>query len=74
MTDSHLHSAAQAAHTKYALVCGGCFRHNGLVGGGKEEWERTRTWLLLTGSWKESSLELKALCSTAVFDRMDMPS
>jgi len=35
---------SQAAHTKYALVCGGCFRHNGLVGGGKEEWERTQ-WI-----------------------------
>ncbi|KAJ9092447.1 hypothetical protein QFC21_006829 [Naganishia friedmannii] len=29
---------SQANQTKYALVCGGCFRHNGLVGG-KDEWE-----------------------------------
>lgn len=29
---------AQATQTKYALVCGGCFRHNGLVGD-KDEWE-----------------------------------
>lgn len=32
---------AQAAHSKYALVCGECFRHNGLVGS-KYEWERMR--------------------------------
>lgn len=32
---------SMSAQTKYALVCGGCFRHNGLVGGGKEEWENT---------------------------------
>jgi hypothetical protein len=32
---------AQASQSKYALVCGECFRHNGLVGG-KYEWERMR--------------------------------
>lgn len=32
---------AQAAQNKYALVCGECFRHNGLVGS-KYEWERMR--------------------------------
>ncbi|WVQ78166.1 hypothetical protein IAT38_000249 [Cryptococcus sp. DSM 104549] len=30
---------SQAVQSKYALVCGECFRHNGLVGG-KYEWER----------------------------------
>lgn len=34
--------AAQATQTKYALVCGGCFRHNGLVGD-KGEWENMST-------------------------------
>ncbi|KAK1924624.1 hypothetical protein DB88DRAFT_524678 [Papiliotrema laurentii] len=34
---------SQAAHSKYALVCGECFRHNGLVGG-KYEWERMQ-WI-----------------------------
>jgi hypothetical protein len=33
--------AAQASQSKYALVCGECFRHNGLVGS-KYEWERMR--------------------------------
>ena len=36
--------AAQAPQSKYALVCGECFRHNGLVGG-KYEWERMRKLL-----------------------------
>jgi hypothetical protein len=37
---------AQAPQSKYALVCGECFRHNGLVGG-KYEWERMRMSLLV---------------------------
>jgi len=36
---------AQAATSKFALVCGECFRHNGLVGG-KHEWERMRRFIL----------------------------
>ncbi|WVF72482.1 hypothetical protein IAT40_007297 [Kwoniella sp. CBS 6097] len=34
---------SQAAQSKYALVCGECFRHNGLVGS-KFEWERMQ-WI-----------------------------
>ncbi|KAJ9114231.1 hypothetical protein QFC22_005683 [Naganishia vaughanmartiniae] len=34
---------SQANQTKFALVCGGCFRHNGLVSG-KEEWENMK-WI-----------------------------
>ncbi|GHJ87003.1 hypothetical protein NliqN6_3405 [Naganishia liquefaciens] len=34
---------SQASQTKYALVCGGCFRHNGLVGD-KAEWENMK-WI-----------------------------
>ncbi|WVQ98457.1 hypothetical protein IAU59_005582 [Kwoniella sp. CBS 9459] len=34
---------SQAAQNKYALVCGECFRHNGLVGS-KFEWERMQ-WI-----------------------------
>ncbi|KAJ9103646.1 hypothetical protein QFC19_004221 [Naganishia cerealis] len=34
---------SQASLTKYALVCGGCFRHNGLVGS-KEEWANMK-WI-----------------------------
>ncbi|ORX39639.1 hypothetical protein BD324DRAFT_614439 [Kockovaella imperatae] len=34
---------AQGAQSKYALVCGECFRHNGLVGS-KYEWERMQ-WI-----------------------------
>ncbi|KAL7422131.1 hypothetical protein Q5752_002774 [Cryptotrichosporon argae] len=34
---------SQAAHSKYALVCENCFRHNGLVGS-KQEWERMK-WI-----------------------------
>ncbi|KAK8870027.1 hypothetical protein IAR55_000597 [Kwoniella newhampshirensis] len=34
---------SQAAQSKYALVCGECFRHNGLVGS-KYEWERMQ-WI-----------------------------
>ncbi|KAI5449427.1 hypothetical protein NCC49_004711 [Naganishia albida] len=34
---------SQATQTKYALVCGGCFRHNGLVGD-KDEWENMK-WI-----------------------------
>lgn len=34
-------SPAHAGQSKYALVCGECFRHNGLVGS-KYEWERMR--------------------------------
>jgi endoplasmic reticulum junction formation protein lunapark len=30
----------QASQSKYALVCGECFRHNGLLP--KDEWEKTR--------------------------------
>jgi len=50
---------AQAPQSKYALVCGECFRHNGLVGG-KYEWERMR----------ESPRFLPSLMLTC---RMDMP-
>jgi hypothetical protein len=32
---------AHATQSKFALVCGECFRHNGLVGS-KYEWERMR--------------------------------
>ena len=32
---------SQAPQSKYALVCGECFQHNGLVGS-KYEWERLR--------------------------------
>ncbi|BEI85274.1 hypothetical protein CcaverHIS002_0506750 [Cutaneotrichosporon cavernicola] len=34
---------AQAAQSKYALVCDKCFRHNGLIGS-KQEWERMQ-WI-----------------------------
>ncbi|RSH95655.1 hypothetical protein EHS25_000747 [Saitozyma podzolica] len=34
---------SQASQSKYALVCGECFRHNGLVGS-KYEWERMQ-WI-----------------------------
>ncbi|WVR04954.1 hypothetical protein IAU60_001966 [Kwoniella sp. DSM 27419] len=34
---------SQAAQSKFALVCGECFRHNGLVGS-KYEWERMQ-WI-----------------------------
>ncbi|WWD15691.1 hypothetical protein CI109_100113 [Kwoniella shandongensis] len=34
---------SQAAQSKYALVCGECFRHNGLIGS-KYEWERMQ-WI-----------------------------
>jgi hypothetical protein len=63
---------AQAAHTKYALVCGGCFRHNGLVGGGKEEWEKTRECVW----WKRKFLIYSALhhLLLVIIDRVDLSS
>lgn len=69
---------SMSAQTKYALVCGGCFRHNGLVGGGKEEWEKTSASRVLHAGVKRRARRADPDCFCLrfipTFRRMDLPS